>query len=423
MSQGDFMNYCRDCEFFEMGSRKDYCELQEKEMDENSEACNDFSEPNPTDEVLTEYKKHYHVGEDINITIPLAYVISNFSPCDPDALGIIAPSGSNKTELLRLLGEKKDSRIYPVSSITSHTFVSGFKGNEDLAPLLNGRLIVIKDLTTILSKSKNIVSEIFADFRDVLDGYIKKDYGNDVKKEYSGIHSSILFACTNAIEQHYSLYSVLGQRIIFFRPQNDLTMSRQQAMTNAGHETEIRDLLHPKITQFIEKILTNQKARIQDLTHGVPADMQERIGKLCEFMAVVRTHIPRTERGDQAALPEPEYPTRITKTLCKIVDAHSLLYGRLPNEDDERIAKRLIHDNIPTGRLVILEVLAACRNRISTADVGIKAKISSRMALRVLDDLAALGIIEKEQMHVRIRGYGWIFPDGDNKKAFLTILN
>ncbi len=339
-------------------------------------------------------------------------------------MGIIGASGSNKTELLRILGEKEDLHLYPVSSITSHTFVSGFKGNDDLVPLLNGRLIVIKDLTTILSKSKNIVSEIFADIRDVLDGYVKKVYGNNVKKEYSGIHSSILFACTNAIERHNSLYSVLGQRIIFFRPQNDPTKSQQQAMKNAGHETAIRDLLHPIITQFIEKVLTSQKARIEGLTHGVPADMQERIGQLCGFMAVVRTYIPRTERGDQAALPEPEFPTRITKTLCKIVDAHSLLYGRLPNGDDERIATRLINDNIPTDRLLLMKVLVASKQPMSTIDVGIKAGTSSAMTFRVLDDLRALGIIDKT---AKTQGsktpYSWSFPDSEYKQAFLTILN
>ncbi|MCK5344483.1 MAG: hypothetical protein KAR20_13810 [Candidatus Heimdallarchaeota archaeon] len=382
------------------------------------------SKSNTVEAILYDFETVYHVGETVNITIPLAYYISNFSLSEPDALGIIAPSGSNKTELLRIFGEKEDERIYPVSSITAHTFVSGYKENQDLVPLLKGRLIVIKDLTTILSKNKNIVSEIFADFRDVLDGYVKKVFGNGEIKEYSGIHSCILFACTNAIERHYSLYSVLGQRIIFFRPQNDRTTSRRQATKNAGHEIEIRIKLHKNATDFLEFVLTTQDKRIKSLSQNVPEDMKERIGMRCEFLAVVRTYIPRNERGDMAALPEPEYATRLSKTICKIVDAHSLLYDRLPNEEDERIAIRLIHDNIPTERLLLLKVLATSKQPMSTTDVGLEARTPSSMTRRVLDDLTALGIIEKTANTQGTRTtYMWHFPAGDHKQAFFTVLN
>ena len=107
-------------------------------------------------------------------------------------MGIIAPSGSSKTEIVRGLGEVENQFIYPISSLTSRTFVSGLEKNLDLAPILKGRLITIKDFTTILSKNPDEVAQIFADIRDILDGYIKKDFGSGVKKQYTGIHSSIL---------------------------------------------------------------------------------------------------------------------------------------------------------------------------------------------------------------------------------------
>lgn len=148
--------------------------------------------------------------------------------------------------------------------------------------------------------------------------------------------------------------------------------------------------------------------------------MQERIGLLCDFLAVVRTYIPRDFKGGMAALPEPEFPTRLVKTLCKLVDAHALLYDRMPTYEDELIALRLIQDNIPTERLRILSVLAKTDLSIPTPEIGNRGQTSPDMTRRVLNDLKALGIVKQT-----VRGQGqsdlWIFPNGEHKEAFLTI--
>ena len=108
--------------------------------------------------------------------------------------------------MMRTFGETQNQYCYPISSITEHTFVSGLEKNVDTIPLLRGRAIVVKDLTTLLSKKEDIRSAVFADFREITDGYIHKEFGNGVKKEFHDIHSSILFACTPAIERYYSMY-------------------------------------------------------------------------------------------------------------------------------------------------------------------------------------------------------------------------
>jgi hypothetical protein len=126
-------------------------------------------------EVLNIFKKYLCVEEDESITIPLAETISNFAPIEPDIVGIIGASGSAKTEFIRALGETENQYIYPVSSITGHTLVSGFEHNVDLAPSLRNRLMTIKDFTTLLAKRADEVSEIFADLRELTDGHIGKD--------------------------------------------------------------------------------------------------------------------------------------------------------------------------------------------------------------------------------------------------------
>ncbi len=348
--------------------------------------------PITIDELLKIFKKYLYIEEDYSITIPLSEVIANFAPIEPDIVGIIAPSGSSKTEIIRALGELENQYCYPVSTITGHTFVSGLKENIDLAPCLRGRLLTIKDFTSILSKKKDEVSEIFADLRELTDGHIGKDFGSGVKKHYKDIHTSVLFGCTNAIEKHNSMYSILGQRIVYFRPASDKKKSMQAAMKNAGTEKNFRDELHKVSLQFINSILSNNKDRLTTLSH-IPEDMKERVEGLVAFLANVRTPIDRDFKGNMATLPEPEYPTRLAKTFCKLIDAHALLYNRTPTWDDAYLAYRLTLDNIPMERRKVLSVLLD-GNEKTTSEVQEAAKIPNTMAHRVLDDLKTLEIID-----------------------------
>jgi len=139
------------------------------------------------------------------------------------------------------------------------------------------------------------------------------------------------------------------------------------------------------------------------------------------FLAIVRTHIDRDFKGDMARLPEPEYPTRLAKTFCKLIDAHALLYDREPIEDDLEIGYRLILDNIPTERLKILNTLVDGEER-TTSEVQTLAKVSNGFARRVLEDLKALEIIQGTSA-----GTGhpdvWTFCDEDYRQILIKIQN
>ena len=152
-------------------------------------------------ELLECFKSRLHIEEDYNITAPVCAFLGNFLAHEPDIIGVVQPSGSIKTELLRTFGDTENQYCYPISSVTEHTFVSGLKDNFDTLPLLQGRAIIIKDLTSLLSRKEDVRAAVFADFRELTDGYIGKEFGNGVKKEYHNIHSSILFGCTPAIER------------------------------------------------------------------------------------------------------------------------------------------------------------------------------------------------------------------------------
>jgi len=342
------------------------------------------------DKVVGTCKKWLHVEEDYNIIAPLADAVANFSNADPCIYGLVGPSGSIKTEIIRALGEAENQYTYPISSITEKTLVSGYDESNDLIPRLNGRLLTIKDLTTILSKNKESSSQIFADFREMTDGYIKKEFGNGVTKEYHNITSSILFASTNAIEHFNSIYSSLGQRIIFQRPKNNRTEAMKRAQANTGKESQMRNEISVAVNAFLD-----DKVPMVQVCGLPPMEDDEILNNSYEFLALARTTIEKDFRGEIEEIPEPEFPTRIAKTVSQLCQVHAFIYDREEvTAEDRAFGARIIKDNVPTQRWLVLSNMKM--EWKPTGSIADAIKLPSSTTLRALDDLTALGLVERQ---------------------------
>lgn len=344
--------------------------------------------------LLEANRKHLHIDEDYNVTIVPTVIIANQLPNDVDVVILVGPSGSLKTELLRELGDDENHYIYPVSTITEHTLASGLADNEDLAPRLRGRTLVIKDFTSILSKRDDVLGQIFADIRELTDGYIQKEYGSGAKKRHKGLHSSILAASTNAIERYYSLFNTLGSRALLVRPINNSMEARKQSWANQKslRIKEIRAELHNEMFGFICSEITRLNEQPEEYRQLSDEDA-EKIGSWCDSLAVLRTHIARDRTGRPLSEPEPEFPTRLMSSICKFTQVHAFIYRRKPGLDDLNFARRLIYDNMPTLRLRVLPYLST--DKTTTVEVSEASRLGTDVVRYTLEDLVTLGVCNK----------------------------
>lgn len=344
--------------------------------------------------LLEANRKHLHIDEDYNVTIVPTVIIANQLPNDVDVVLLVGPSGSLKTELLRELGDDENQYIYPVSTITEHTLASGLVDNEDLAPRLRGRTLVIKDFTSILSKRDDVLGQIFADMRELTDGYIQKEYGSGAKKRHKGLHTSVLAASTNAIERYHSLFNTLGSRALLVRPINNSMEARKQSWANQKslRIKEIRAELHNEMFGFICSEITRLNERPEEYRQLSDEDA-EIIGGWCDSLAVLRTHIARDRTGRPLSEPEPEFPTRVMSSVCKFTQVHAFIYRREPGLDDMNFARRLVYDNIPTLRLRVLPYLSL--NKITTVQVSQASGLGTDVVRHTLEDLVTLGVCKK----------------------------
>jgi len=251
-------------------------------------------------------------------------------------------------------------------------------------------LITIKDLTTVLSKDDKIRSQIFADFRDLTDGYMDKKFGNGVHKTYTDIHSSVLFASTNAIEKYYSLHANLGQRMLFMRPRSDGDKAAAQADKNADKVDIMRKELNEAAGKFMEEMIKYVKT-------GLPFmfdDQREDMRKAYSFLAKVRTNISHGYGGVIDEIPEPEFPTRIAKSVNRLIQVHAFICGRkIVTADDLAFGLRIVSDNVPTRRLLVLRNLDE-KGLIRETIVG-KTRLPPKAVDDILTDLIALELVDR----------------------------
>jgi hypothetical protein len=358
-------------------------------------------------ETLKTFKSWLHIEHDTDITIPLAYALSNFSNTDPGCMAIIAPSGSYKTELIRALGEDKNDLIYPLDNLTSHTLISGLPKVPDVIPDLQRRLITIKDFTALLSKREEERTLVFSDIREMLDGYINRSFGSGKRVTYRDIHSSLLIASTNAIESYYSLNATLGQRMIFFRPSNDPTRARERALENMNHTEQMREELQTSVKRLLSHLVTGNH-RLERIGENLSKEEKDCMGAYTDFVAIARTHVKRDYKGYIAEIPEPEFPTRLFKEVVKIIECHAILFNREVCQDDLQAGLLILHHNVPRERFKLIRKLAEEPIRgFHTSELATSLNLSSYSTKQKLDELLMLKLIYRESFRGGNKGDKW----------------
>jgi hypothetical protein len=179
--------------------------------------------------------------------------------------------------------------------------------------------------------------------------------------------------------------------MIFFRPKNDPKKARERARENRDKQKEMREELHAVTMQFIASML---KAKDEKGLPTTPDIIAEEMGELFDFLAIARTTIHHDMRtGDIEELPEPEFPTRITNTVGRLMEAHALMNGRDEvNELDMAFGCRIISDNIPSMRWKILRALTTDWQH--TAKISKYSDLPPRAVKYHIDEMVALGLVE-----------------------------
>jgi hypothetical protein len=270
------------------------------------------------EDVYKTYQGWLHLPDTEILDFMFGVVIANRQEGDPIWGQIMGPSGATKTELLVSLDDAP--MITTVSSLTPHSLVSGanFSGGGDpsLIPRWHEKVVIIKDLTVLLSLNQTYREEIFSILRDAYDGKTERNFGNGVFRSYKS-HFGMLCGVTPAIELFTENHSALGERFLRFPvpvPEDmkgRIAFSRR-AMANTTHEVQMRNELRE-----VGKRVLNHKF---GPAPSVGTKMEEKLLNLAQFTSLMRSTIQRDNFTKEIThKPFSELGTRLTKQFYKLM--------------------------------------------------------------------------------------------------------
>lgn len=323
----------------------------------------------------------------------LALVVANRLPGDPVWGFIIAPSGGTKTELLNSLNGIPE--IYPLSDLTPQTFLSGYTRSKKaslLKKLQLGTILTLKDFTTVLSMHRDSRQAILSQLREIADGSYRKEFGTGESIVWEG-KLGFIAGCTPVIDQHQSVYGLLGERFLQIRPPLPKREALAKAARNtAGKETRMRSELREAMASCIAGVKLGEIPRW-------PEALGEALDSLATLVALARSGTVRDPYHKELQLtPEPEVPTRLVKQLYKLGQALAMLRGVATVEpEDFIIVRQVATDTIPHTRWQILSYLLGQADEVTSSDVATAVGLPTSTTRRHLDDLVGLTLVDGDK--------------------------
>lgn len=339
-------------------------------------------------DVFNIFDKWLYIEDREAIEIILATAVASQIPGDPLWLFILGPSGSTKTEIARSF--KGSPRVYTTDTITPKALISGWREPKrkqaiDVLPQLNGKLLIIKDFTAMLSRPDIETTQVFGTLRGAYDGYFESVYGSGVgKKSFEATFG--LIACVTPIIDIYSkVNSLLGERFLRLRDKYNRHKATYSAVKHAGHETQMRT----EIGEVMRIALDFYSLKAQDTNFMPTEDILVQIVNLADIVTILRSTVARDRKHEVKYFPEAEVGTRVSKQLLRLAEGLKIM-GVFDYSKVLRVAK----DSIPTEKLRLVIALSI-KGELSTAQASDTTRVSRSMIRDAGEDLWLLGAVDR----------------------------
>lgn len=347
-------------------------------------------------EVYDMFKKHLHIPDTTLLDVVFGTVLANRLPGDPLWMFVVAPPGATKTE--PLLAFSGANVIEILSTLTPHTLISGTNfgggGDPSLVPKLNGKVLIIKDFTTILTMPVTEREEIFGILRDVYDGECSKPFGNGIFRKYKS-KFGILAAVTPVIEMFTEEHAALGERFLRWRNYVPTSLDARRvyikkAISNVGKEVEIR----ADLVEITHRVLEAN----YDIVPEVPDKFAEKIICLAQLVAILRGTVTREKYTKEIThKPFIELGTRVSKQLVKLMLGVAIFRQKdKVDASDYRVAVQVARSSVPLRLLEVFEHVYECGKEGANVASTVKAVgLPMSTCTLVMENLCMLRAIEK----------------------------
>jgi hypothetical protein len=344
------------------------------------------------DELHTVFRRWLGEHYDIDtIDATLATAAGEKLGGDPCWLLIISGPGNAKTETVQALS---GCGAHITSTIQSEGALLSASSKKDRTKTATGGLLrkigdrgvlVIKDVTSILSSDRTTRGPVLAAIREIYDGRWERNVGSDGGQTITWTgRIAVIGACTTAWDSAHAVIAACGDRFVVIRSDSEVgrQQSGLQAMRNVSSETQMR----AELADAVGRVIYHANTEGTMLTD---AEMDQ-IMKAADITTFARTAVEFDYSGEVIDSHAPEMPTRFAKQLAQLFRGCVSL--GMTRDRAMQLVIRCARDSVPPLRLSILLDLA---ERPDSRPGEVRARIGKpwRTTKRAMEALTMIGLL------------------------------
>jgi hypothetical protein len=348
--------------------------------------------PLPIDETIKVFQRWLLLKDDTPVYAVLGTIAANYLEGDPVWFGVIGPPSSAKTEILNATSMLP--HVVQAATLTVAGLLSGTPKRQQTAGAKGGLLqqigefgiIVLKDFGSILSMHTETRAEVLAALREIYDGAWTRHIGSDGGRTLSWKGKvGLVFAATEVIDSHYAVIGAMGDRFLLSRLAP--TPGQPQFKRALAHLGGTTKQMRKELAEAIAKLFAGRRPQPQPISN----DEANFIGEVISLAVRLRGAVERDRRTREIdAIYGAEGTARIGLALERLLAGLDTL--GVDRAKALAIVKRVALDSVPPLRRRAYECVCK-HDPVETADVAIELGLPTNTARRILEDLAAHGLV------------------------------
>lgn len=352
----------------------------------------------PLDRFKQVCAKYLIMDDSSYLDIICGVLFANRLDSKPVWLYLVGAPSSGKTEILQAF---QGDSIMQISTLTSHSLVSAYIASDEkdikgrpktdcsLLPQLNGKTMIIKDFTVILSQRYEILNEIIGQLRDCYDGSHTRKTGMEKIPITHRSKFGIIAAVTNIIDKHKGVLAELGERFLTCRCPDinkDEEFRRCWKATDGTSTIEQEAALKMAAAEILAAPLTKVV---------VSEDVRTKIIELAQYVTRARCEVSRDKYTREPEIPKPEVAVRLSKQLRALAIGIAITHGETYiSTKTLALVGQVALDAITLKRLQLLHILYnVWPHTATTKDIVIAIGFTDSIVRQWLDDLVLLKLI------------------------------
>ena len=285
----------------------------------------------------------------------------------------------------------RNDDVYVLHNLTSKTLVNGYKNKKehpDLAPALDGKIIIIPDMAQILKLPPSEKAELWGQLRDLYDGYAGKASGQGSTAKYENLKITLLAGSTPAIDGQILVHQDLGTRELIYRTKGNT--NKKKVMDKCLENEEFEDKIKNELRRITLSFIENTKIK---RTH-IREEILEKIKRIAIYISYMRAtaeveQVSREIRNDVY----PEEPTRIVKQLKRLYVCLMSLSDDYPEERAMEILWEVAKSSSFPFRVKLHKFLSKQETELTTSKIAEMLKMGKGTAKRELYIFWNMGLV------------------------------